>query len=280
MTEPTLAIAFGGGGARGLAHIHVIKALEELGVKPVAISGTSIGSIMGAGLASGMDANDIRNFAIDTLTDPSEVLSRFWSMRPAKIGEIFSPPRAMLGNVNPIKAVRAFLPEQIPARFEDLGIALQTVATDFYGQKPVIHDAGDLIEALGASSALPAIFKPVQRDGMSLVDGGLVNAVPYELLFDKADIVVAVDVVGGPVRSRRETPTRLEALAGASQLMMQATTQLKRRMQPPAAFITPPVGGIAVLDFYKAPSILDDTIATVELTKRAVEEAYVSKRKG
>lgn len=115
---------------------------------------------------------------------------------------------------------------------------------------------------------------------MSLVDGGLVNAVPYELLFDKADIVVAVDVVGGPVRSRRETPTRLEALAGASQLMMQATTQLKRRMQPPAAFITPPVGGIAVLDFYKAPSILDDTIATVELTKRAVEEAYVSKRKG
>lgn len=278
MTEPTLAIAFGGGGARGLAHIHVIRAMENLGVAPIAISGSSIGSIMGAGLASGMDADDMRDFAIGTLTDPSEVLSRFWSMRPVRIGEIFSPPRAMLGNVNPIKAIRAFVPEQIPPRFEDLKIDLQTVATDFYGQKAVVHSTGDLHEAMAASSALPAIFKPVIQDGMNLVDGGLVNAVPYDLLFGKADIVIGVDVVGGPVRSHRPAPSRIEALAGASQLMMQATTNLKRRLQPPDAFISPPVGGIAVLDFHKARTVLEETSATVELAKRSIGDALDAKR--
>ena len=273
MSEPRLAIAFGGGGARGLAHIHVVQALEELGVKPVAIAGTSIGSIVGAGLASGMTSQEMRDYALETFSDPSEVLSRFWRMRPTSIGEVFNPSRLTLGNINPVKAIKAFAPAAIPATFEELGIPFQAVATDFYGQQEVVLSQGSLTEALAASSALPAIFSPVMRDGATLIDGGIVNAVPYELLFDAAEVVVAVDVVGGPDRSKGETPSRIEALSGASQLMMQATTRLKRQMQPPHVFIEPPVKGVAVLDFMKVRRILERTQGTLDITKRAVDAA-------
>ena len=273
MSEPRLAIAFGGGGARGLAHIHVVQALEELGVTPVAISATSIGSIVGAGLASGMTSTEMRDYALETFSDPSEVLSRFWRMRPTSLGEMFSQSRLSLGNINPVNVIKAFAPEAIPNRFEDLGIPFQALAPDFYGQKEVVLSEGNLTEALAASSALPAIFRPVMHDGKTLIDGGIVNAVPYELLFDKADIVVAVDVVGGPEKSRGETPSRIEALSGASQLMMQAPTRLKRQMQPPHVYIEPPVKGVAVLDFMKVRKILQRTEATLDLTKRAVDAA-------
>ena len=277
MTEPRLAIAFGGGGARGLAHIHVVQAIEELGVKPVAISGTSIGSIIGAGLACQMTSQEMRDYAIETFSDASEVLARFWRMRPTSFGDVFSPSRLTLGNINAIKAIRAFAPAAIPTLFDELATPLQVVATDFYGQQPVVLSQGDLTEALAASSALPAIFSPVMRDGATLIDGGIVNAVPYELLFDKADIVVAVDVVGGPEKSKGEVPSRIEALSGASQLMMQATTRLKRQMHPPHVFIEPPVRGVAVLDFMKARRILQRTEGTLEISKRAIDAAMTGR---
>lgn len=273
MTDPTVAIAFGGGGARGLAHIHVIKALEDLGITPVAMAGTSIGSIIGAGLAAGMTSRDMANYAVDTFSDAGEVLSRFWSMRPDKIGDVFGFSSRTFGSIDPVKALRAFVPEQIPGTFDDLKIPMSAVATDFYGQGSVVFDRGNLFEALAASSALPAIFKPVMRNGSTLVDGGIVNSLPYELLLGKADIVIAVDVVGGPKPSKGNIPTRIEALSGASQLMMQATTRLKLEMKPPDVYIAPKVEGIAVLDFLRARSILSDTSDTVDQAKKAIEDA-------
>ena len=192
-------------------------------------------------------------------------------------GDVFNPSRLTLGNINPVKAIQAFAPARIPEVFDELSIPLQVVATDFYGQKHVVIQSGNLTEALAASSALPAIFRPVKRDGVTLIDGGIVNAVPYELLFDRADVVVAVDVVGGPKKSAKEVPTRIEALSGASQLMMQATTKLKRSIREPHAFIEPAVSGIAVLDFMKARNILQDTASTVELTKRTLDTVLTRK---
>ena len=273
MSQQTVAIAFGGGGARGLAHIHVIIALEELGISPVAISGASIGSIMGAGLASGMSAADIQDHVVGTFSEPTRVIANFWKMRPGSVSEMFSSPRTMLGNIDPLKMMDAFLPDAIPDTFEGLKIPFQVVATDFYGQQSVTIEEGNLKEALAASSALPAIFRPVQKDGAVLVDGGILNSVPYELLLDKADLVVAVDVVGGPMKSKKTIPTRIEALAGASQLMMHATTVMKLKMTPPSVFIEPPVKGIAVLDFFKAKQIIEATADTKEQTKRAIDAA-------
>jgi NTE family protein len=251
----------------------VVKALEELGLRPVAISGTSIGSIIGSGLACGMSSQDMHDYAVDTFTDSGKVLSRLWRMRPASLNDLFGSASLPWGSIDPKKVVRAFAPSTIPARFDELKIPMQIVASDFYGQTSVVMDQGDLVEAMAASSALPAIFAPVIRNGVTLIDGGIVNAVPYELLFDKADIVVAIDVVGGPRKSQKEMPSRIEALAGASQLMMRATTRLKRKLQPPDVFIEPPVSGISVLNFLNARTIVEGTRGTVEIAKRAMDAA-------
>src|SRR6185312_10412844 len=85
---PTVAVAFGGGGARGLAHIHVIEALDELGITPVAITGSSIGAIMGAGMAAGMSGAEIRDFTLSTVGRPREVMNRIWSMRPTRLSDV------------------------------------------------------------------------------------------------------------------------------------------------------------------------------------------------
>lgn len=273
-------MAFGGGGARGLAHVHVIKALEELGVKPDRISGTSIGSIMGAGLASGMTAAEVEDHVIGVFSKPTEVLARFWSMRPNSVSEILSRPRTLIGNVDAVKVMNAFLPQAVQVDFDDLQIPLQVVATDFYGQEEVVISDGPVTAAVGASSALPAIFRSVKRDGRMLVDGGLLNAVPYELLSEHVDCVVAVDVVGGPARSTEKEPSRIESLTGSSQLMMQATTRMKVRLNPPNVMIVPPVDSIRVLDFMKAKSIFDSTRPTVELAKREISAALEHCEKG
>ncbi len=279
MREPTVAVAFGGGGARGLAHIHVVEVLDEMGVKPVAISGTSVGALIGSGMASGMSGGDIHDYVLGIFDNPTEVASRFWKMRPESIAEVWNGPRTLLGNIDSKRAMRAFLPEQVKEDFSQLEIDFQVLATDFYGQKEVVIREGSVADAVAASIALPAVFRPVKRNGAALVDGGLVNAVPFELLFDKADIVIAVDVVGGPTADDDEEPSRIEVLSAASQLMMQTATRLKCQIRPPNVMIVPPVNGIAVLDFMRAKSIIEKTTSTREATKQQVSAALDAFRK-
>ncbi len=270
MSDPTIALALGGGGARGLAHIHVLRALDELGLRPSAMSGSSIGSMIGSGYASGLDWKQIQDHTLDIFSRPSEVASRFWRMRPDSISGLFNRPRTLLGNIDAVRAVGAFLHHDVVETFEELQIPLQIVATDFYAQDEVVFESGNLRHAIGASIALPAIFRAVPWQGRALVDGGILNSVPWELLKGKADYVIAVDVVGGPKKSQSAEPSRIEALSGASQLMMQAATKLKLQLHPPDLFIVPPVKGIGVLDFLKAESILAETSGTVDQVKRDV----------
>src|ERR1700754_3455356 len=84
-SPPTVGIAFGGGGARGLAHIHIIEALDELGIRPVAIAGASIGSIMGAAMAAGMSGAEIRDYTLATVGNRPAVLNKIWSLRPVSM---------------------------------------------------------------------------------------------------------------------------------------------------------------------------------------------------
>src|ERR1700742_5245382 len=88
--SPSLAIAFGGGGARGIAHIQVIEALDELGIVPVMIAGSSIGAIMGAGMAAGMAGAEIREFVLATVGNRREVMNRLWSLRPTILQDMMS----------------------------------------------------------------------------------------------------------------------------------------------------------------------------------------------
>lgn len=268
---PRIGLALGGGGARGLAHIHAIEALDELGVRPVAIAGSSIGAIMGAGMAAGLDGKAIRDYAHATLSRGSEVMARLWKARPKDVTSFVTGLR--LTQFDGEQVLRAFLPANIPERFEDLTIPLLVTATDYFGHGSAVLQSGPLYSALAASSALPAVFKPVERDGMTLIDGGIFNPVPFDLLEGRADIVVAIDVVGAPEKIDRRRPSSIDIMFGASQLMMQSVIAEKLKTQRPAVFLRPPVSRFRVLDFMKVDAVLNETRAFKDEVKHVVEAA-------
>jgi NTE family protein len=271
-TDPTFAVAFGGGGARGLAHIHAIQAFDELGIRPVAIAGSSIGAIMGAGMASGMSGDEIHHYAKSILGRRGEVASRIWKSRPGSLREAVAGG-FRLGQFDIPRILKAFLPEAVPETFEALAVPLQVTGTDFYGHGMAVFDSGDLLSALAASAAIPALFRPVTRDGRLFIDGGIYNPVPFDLLVGKADILVAIDVVGAPDGDPEKAPSAIDLMFGASQLMMQSIIEMKLSRQRPDIFLRPPVSRFRVLDFLKIDSVLADTAALKDDLKRAIDAA-------
>lgn len=272
---PTFAVAFGGGGARGLVHIHVIEALDELGIRPVAISGTSIGAIMGAAFASGMSGKDIEDYARGILMRRAEVMSRVWSMRPASFSQMVGGFRVTQFSIERI--LQAFLPAEVPETFGELKVPLQVTATDFYGHCETVFSEGELRFAIAASAALPAVFAPVVRNGHTYIDGGMCNPVPFDLLRGKADIVIAVDVVGSPEPVPGRKPGSVDLMFGASQLLMQSIIEHKVERCPPDIMLCPPVSGYRVLDFLKIDTLLAETAPVKDELKRDIERAVKAK---
>jgi NTE family protein len=276
--EPSFAIAFGGGGARGLAHIHVIEALDELGIKPRTIAGSSIGAIMGAGMAAGMTGREIHHYARSILGRRAEVAARMWRARPGTLSEIMEGG-LRVSQFNVERILEAFLPDAVPATFEALNIPLKVTATDFFGHRPAIFESGDLHSALAASAAIPAVFRPVRRDGMLLIDGGIYNPVPFDLIEDDADITIAIDVVGAPSDGGRRRPNSLELMLGATQLMMQSISAMKLKSTHPDILLRPPVSRFRALDFLKIESVLAETASIKDQLKAAVEAAVKAREK-
>lgn len=273
-----VALALGGGGARGIAHIQVLEALDELGVKPSRIVGSSIGAVMAAGYAAGMTGAEIRFFALETFARKREVLARLWRTRPPSFQDFVEEGGFRLGQLNARRVLAAFLPSGLPPTFEDLRIPLGVMATDFYDRLECEIDSGDLLSALAASCALPAIFRPVRRKGRVLIDGGIFNPLPFDRLCDRADIVIAVDVNGGPEGDGSKLPTPMEAMFGATQLMMQSIIDTKLKLHAPDLLLRPPVGRYRVLDFLLARQILDETASFKEETKRALDQLLTGRQ--
>jgi NTE family protein len=273
--EPTFAVAFGGGGARGLAHIHVIEALDELGIRPVAIAGTSMGAIMGAAVASGMTGKQINDYTRSILSRRAEVIARMWSARPDTLSQMVGGFKVTQFNIERI--LHAFLPHHVPKIFEDLAIPLQVTATDYYGHHVKVFSEGELRPALAASAAIPAVFAPVLLDGRTYIDGGMYNPVPFDLLRAKADIVIAVDVVGAPQEAAGRKPTSIDLMFGATQLLMQSIIAHKMEQCAPDILLRPPVSKYRVLDFLKIDSLMAETAPVKDELKRAVEATLKAK---
>ncbi|WP_349437505.1 patatin-like phospholipase family protein [Pararhizobium sp. A13] len=273
--DPTVAVAFGGGGARGLAHIHVIEALDELGIRPVAIAGSSIGAIMGAGMAAGLSGAEIREHTIATVGRRKEIVNRLWSLRPSSFTQVTKGFR--VGQFNIERILPAFLPESVPKDFGDLKLALKVMTTDYYGQAERVCQSGDLHQALAASAALPAVFMPVRIDGRVMIDGGLYNPVPFDHLTGLADIVIGVDVVGGPDGDGETMPSWIDSLFGASQLMMQSIIAMKMKAHPPDILVRPEVNRFRVMDFLKAQDVLAATAPVKDELKAALDAAFEAK---
>lgn len=264
------AVAFGGGGARGLAHIHVIEALDELGIRPVAIAGSSIGAIMGAAMAAGMSGREIHDYAHGILARHSEVASRMWRARPGTLSEMVEAG-IKVSQFNIERILRAFLPEQIPESFEKLVIPLAVTATDYFGHELAVFREGELLSALAASAAIPAVFAPVRRDGRLLIDGGIYNPVPFDLLENTADFVIAVDVVGVPTENGNGKLGAVDVMFGATQIMMQSIIAGKLEHSQPDILLRPPVSRFRSLDFLKVDAVLAETAPIKDELKHAVE---------
>lgn len=265
-----VGIALGGGGAKGLAHIPMLEVLDAAGIRPYRIAGTSIGAVIGCLYAAGMSGSAIRQL-VDELT-VSERENWLDSLFNEDIGRWLEFIELKLGKGGLIEsnAFIDYLQEKIRfSRFEQLKIPLSIVATDFWNREQVVFESGDLLNAVKASMAVPGLFNPVNYDGRVLVDGGLVNPVPYDLLLEDCDLVIAIDVLGNRTPDTQNGPTYFETTFNTFQIMQAAIMREKRQCNPPQIYIKPDLRDIRVLDFYKADDIYRQARpASRELNKR------------
>jgi len=264
----TFALALGGGGARGLAHIEVIEALDDMGVKPVAISGTSIGALIGAAYAAGMRGKDIRRHVIAFAHDRAETLRRLLNARAGTLADLFAGSFGEATQIDAEKLCAQFLPPAIPADFSALAIPLTVVATDLHRRQEAAFSSGPLMPALAASIAIPGLLRPVAIDGRILIDGGATNPLPFDHLRGRADIVVAVDVFGVPAAGRGDMPSTWESVFSTVLIMGSAIVAAKLNHEAPDVLIRPNIGIFRTLDFYQASAIL----RAAEAAKAEVKE--------
>lgn len=178
-----LGLALGAGGARGIAHIGFLKGLEEEGIRADFVSGSSMGSVVGACYCKGMSTE--------------EMLKIIQSLKFFDIADIGISPISKLGLLRWTKVRKMMTKHLENCDFTQLKIPFSCVAVDLISGKEVTLSEGSVVEAMLASSSMPTVFRPVQKDGMMLIDGGVLCRVPVKQVKKMgADVVVAVDVLG------------------------------------------------------------------------------------
>ena len=252
----SFALALGGGGARGLAHVVVFEALDEIGLRPAAIAGTSIGSLLGAAYAAGMSGREIRRYVVGLAHDRAEVFRRLIATRAGTFANLLSIGFGSATLVDAEKFCEQFLPDKVPAEFQSLQIPLTVIATDLYRRKQAVFSSGALKPALAASIALPTLMRPVVIADRVLIDGGATNPLPFDHLYDQADVVVAIDISGEPIEERRDIPNPWECLITTVLVMGNAITAEKVKHSAPDLIVRPKVGTFRTMDFLQASAIL------------------------
>ena len=176
-----VGLALGSGAARGLTHIGVLKAMEEKGIRVSYISGCSIGALVGGAYAIGFSVDEIENIALQT----------DWKL----MAKLFSPTFPVSSLINTTYLTEFLNTIFKDKSFEDLKIPFSAIATDIHTGKMLILDKGDLLTAVRASISMPAVFSPVTYGEYKLVDGGLVNPTPINIVKNmNMDKVIAVNL--------------------------------------------------------------------------------------
>ena len=210
--RPNIGLVLGGGGARGYAHIGVLKKLEEMRIPYDYIAGTSMGSIVGGFLATGMESDELASVVRDAdwddlfKDDTSREDIPFRRKADDNLG-LFGPklgigkdssllPKGVVSGQKVIFMFESVTSQRVnTSDFDKLPIPYRAIATDIVSGEMVVIDSGELSMAMRASMAVPAVFDPVRRDDYLLVDGGLVRNLPVDVARDMgADVVIAVDV--------------------------------------------------------------------------------------
>ena len=265
--RPRIGLVLSGGGARGAAHIGVLKVLEEYHVPIDAIAGTSMGAVVGGLYASGLNAADVERVMQsvdwqDAFRDrpPRSDLNfrrkledqNFLVKFPLGLkGKKFRLPRGLVQGQKLTQTLRALtLPVAQIQSFDDLAIPFRAIATDIVTGDRVVMDHGDLTTAMRASLSAPGVFAPVETDGRMLVDGGLSSNLPVDVARAMGvDILIVVDC-GFPLLER----AKLDSVATVSNQMLAIlirhnTTEQRKLLTSKDVVIDPALGDFSSLDF-------------------------------
>lgn len=228
---PRIGLALGGGAARGFAHVGVIQVLEEAGIRPVLVSGTSAGSLVAAIYASGKNGKQLQHIA-ETM---EEAAIADWTL------PLFN--RGMLRG----DALARYVNSQVGARLiENMPLPLGIVATDLHSGQSMLFQRGDTGTAVRASSAVPAVFQPVRISGRDYVDGGLVSPVPVRAARQMgAELVIAVDI-SSPPDSKLSGGT-LDVLLQTFSIMSKSINYFELR--DAEVVVRPALDGVSSADF-------------------------------
>ena len=293
-SRPSIGLALGGGAARGWAHIGVILALEEYGIKPDIVCGTSIGALVGAAYSAGK---------IGQFKD--------WTVGLTIKNVISFMDIALNGGMLKGERLMGFFRQNfIDCPIEDMKLPFGAVATELHTGAEVWLRSGSTLDAVRASIALPGLFSPVWHSGRLLVDGGLVNPVPVSLARAMgADILIAVDLSadtlgrhlvqesahasrpGSPGyewvrkmksdfgvflsaddKAGRQLPSMLDVVASSLNIMQVRITRSRMAGEPPDIIISPKLAHLGLLDFHQAQQAIEAGRRSVELCLPALRD--------
>lgn len=236
----TLSLALSGGGARGIAHLGVLAALDELSLPVGRLAGVSSGAIAATFYAAGVA--------------PREVLRLFQSVNVVRLTRPVFGQRGLLG----LDAVEQLLARHLGPglQFEDLRLPLTLVATDLVAGETVYFNQGPLLPPLLASSAVPIIYRPVEYQGRLLVDGGLLNNLPVEPLLARPGGAPVVGVHCNPLNREATLPTLRRVLERTLQLAINSNT-IARQAQCDLLLEPPALRDYRPLDYRKSVELFD-----------------------
>lgn len=293
--KPRIGLALGGGCARGWAHIGVIRVLEQAGIKPDIVCGTSIGALVGAVYAAG---------ELERLEQ--------WVLK-LNIRDVVSYMDVSLssGLLKGKRLMDFFRKDYVDRAIEDLSIPFAAVATSLKTGAEVWLREGSTLEAVRASIALPRLFEPTLKDGIVLVDGGLVNPVPVSLVRAMgADFVIAVDLTSEvqgkkldpdshqdqsgdhhhdwltklqeslsaliPASAQKESslPSILDVMTASINIMQVRVTRSRMADDPPDLIVAPHLAHINLLDFHRAKEAIEEGEQAAKVILPALLERY------
>ncbi|WP_378186202.1 patatin-like phospholipase family protein [Aquimarina sp. W85] len=279
-----VGIVLSGGGAKGLAHIGVLKVIEESGIRIDYIGGTSMGAIVGSLYAAGYSAKTLDSIfrSVDFNELIQDDLPRraktFYEREDAEKYAITLPfdkfkvglPKGLSKGQNFYNLFSRYTSHVNNIRdFDSLPIPFFCIATNIEDGKPVILDNGYLPQAVSASSALPSVFSPVEIDGMVLTDGGVANNYPVDEIRKKgADIVIGVDV--------QDSLMTIKQLTSVTNIMLQISNfrtikEMQDKIKKTDVYIKPSIGDFTVLSFQDTEKIIK---VGEEAALNAIEEFY------
>lgn len=253
--QGALGYALGSGSAKGFAHIGVLGVLEDAGIRPQVIAGSSIGAIVGAFYAAGYRAAELRDLALSL--DLRELLT---------VSDFRTRGKALASG----ETVERFLRARLPATFDELPIPFCCVSSDLRSGERVVHSSGDLPLAIRASLSVPALFSPVESDGRLLIDGGVTEPVPIAAAKELgAGRIIAVTLYGHASRLTEDLTgggtilERLLSRSGSVQIAMASVDLMQARIAEEALadadiVIRPDVNSFSQLSWLNAEELIEN----------------------